>query len=62
MTIVPITLREANDFVEQFHRHNGRAPRVRDGEGGWEMTGQGIFLWGLVCGLFIAIAITWGIQ
>jgi hypothetical protein len=24
MNILPITLREANDFVEQFHRHNGR--------------------------------------
>lgn len=24
---VPITLREANDFVEQFHRHNGRTSR-----------------------------------
>jgi hypothetical protein len=27
MEIVPITLREANDFVEQFHRHNGRTAR-----------------------------------
>ena len=24
---VPVTLREANDFVEQFHRHNGRTSR-----------------------------------
>jgi hypothetical protein len=27
MTIVPITLREANDFVAAFHRHNGRTAR-----------------------------------
>ena len=27
MTVVPITLREANDFVESFHRHNGRTSR-----------------------------------
>jgi hypothetical protein len=27
MTIVPITLLEANDFVEAFHRHNGRTTR-----------------------------------
>lgn len=27
MEIVPITLKEANDFVEQFHRHNGRTAR-----------------------------------
>jgi len=27
MTVVPITLREANDFVESFHRHNGRTAR-----------------------------------
>lgn len=27
LTTVPITLREANDFVEQFHRHNGRTAR-----------------------------------
>lgn len=25
--VVPMTLREANDFVEQFHRHNGRTSR-----------------------------------
>jgi hypothetical protein len=25
--LVPITLREANSFVEQFHRHNGRTTR-----------------------------------
>lgn len=24
---VPLTLREANDFVAQFHRHNGRTSR-----------------------------------
>lgn len=24
---IPITLREANDFVENFHRHNGRTSR-----------------------------------
>lgn len=24
MIVVPVTLREANDFVENFHRHNGR--------------------------------------
>ena len=24
LTLVPMTLRESNDFVEQFHRHNGR--------------------------------------
>jgi hypothetical protein len=23
--VIPISLREANDFVEQFHRHNKRA-------------------------------------
>ena len=27
MTIVPVPLREANDFVESFHRHNGRTSR-----------------------------------
>ncbi len=27
MNIIPITLREANDFVEAFHRHNGRTSR-----------------------------------
>lgn len=27
MNVVPITLREANDFVESFHRHNGRTAR-----------------------------------
>ena len=27
MTVVPITLREANDFVQSFHRHNGRTAR-----------------------------------
>jgi hypothetical protein len=26
MTVVPMTLREANDFVEQFHRHHGPTP------------------------------------
>ncbi len=32
MEIVPMTLREANDFVQNFHRHNGRT--ARDG-GKW---------------------------
>lgn len=27
LVVVPITLREANDFVEQFHRHSGRTAR-----------------------------------
>jgi len=27
LIVVPVTLREANDFVEQFHRHNGRTAR-----------------------------------
>jgi hypothetical protein len=27
LQLIPITLREANDFVEQFHRHNGRTAR-----------------------------------
>lgn len=27
MNLRPITLREANDFVEAFHRHNGRTAR-----------------------------------
>lgn len=27
MNLRPITLREANDFVENFHRHNGRTSR-----------------------------------
>lgn len=27
MKIVPVTLREANEFVEAFHRHNGRTAR-----------------------------------
>lgn len=27
MELIPITLREANRFVEQFHRHNGRTSR-----------------------------------
>jgi hypothetical protein len=27
LQVIPITLREANDFVEQFHRHNGRTTR-----------------------------------
>jgi hypothetical protein len=27
MNVVPITLREANDFVEQFHRHSKRTQR-----------------------------------
>src|SRR5690349_7657714 len=37
LTVVPITLREANDFVENFHRHNGRT--VRDG-GKWAVGAQ----------------------
>lgn len=27
MKVIPITLREANDFVEQFHRHSKRTSR-----------------------------------
>ena len=27
LRVVPLTLRQANDFVEQFHRHNGRTAR-----------------------------------
>src|SRR5690606_30041013 len=27
LKVVPMTLREANDFVEQYHRHNGRTAR-----------------------------------
>jgi len=27
LAIVPVTLREANDFVSSFHRHNGRTSR-----------------------------------
>lgn len=27
MKVVPVTLREANDFVEQFHRHSRRTSR-----------------------------------
>lgn len=27
LQVVPITLRESNDFVENFHRHNGRTAR-----------------------------------
>lgn len=27
MNLRPVTLREANDFVENFHRHNGRTAR-----------------------------------
>jgi hypothetical protein len=27
MKVIPMSLREANDFVEQFHRHNGRTAR-----------------------------------
>lgn len=41
LVIVPMTLREANDFVQSFHRHNGRTSR--DG-GKWavgiEATGE----------------------
>ena len=27
LTVLPITLREANDFVQNFHRHSGRTSR-----------------------------------
>lgn len=27
LSVLPMTLREANDFVESFHRHNGRTQR-----------------------------------
>lgn len=27
LDLLPVTLRTANDFVEQFHRHNGRTAR-----------------------------------
>jgi len=27
LTVIPITLREANDFVSSYHRHNGRTAR-----------------------------------
>lgn len=27
LELVPLSLREANDFVEQYHRHNGRTTR-----------------------------------
>jgi hypothetical protein len=27
VTVVPMSLREANDYVESFHRHNGRTAR-----------------------------------
>ena len=27
LELVPLSLREANDFVEQYHRHNGRTAR-----------------------------------
>jgi hypothetical protein len=27
LAIVPVTLRTANDFVAEFHRHNGRTAR-----------------------------------
>lgn len=27
LTVIPITLRETNDFVTSFHRHNGRTTR-----------------------------------
>lgn len=27
LTVIPITLREANDFITSFHRHNGRTSR-----------------------------------
>jgi len=47
MNLRPVTLREANDFVENFHRHNGRT--ARDGgkfaiglEHGGELVGVAI--------------------
>lgn len=47
LSIVPVTLREANDFVANFHRHNGRTSR--DG---------GKFAIGLEsCGELIGVAI-----
>jgi hypothetical protein len=27
LKVIPMTLREANDFVAQYHRHNGRTSR-----------------------------------
>ena len=27
LSVIPITLREANDFVASYHRHNGRTAR-----------------------------------
>lgn len=44
MTLMPITLREANDFVENFHRHNGRTSR----DGGKFAIGVGDEALGLV--------------
>jgi hypothetical protein len=46
VTIIPITLREANDFVESFHRHSKRT--ARDG---------GKFAIGLEFGELVGVAI-----
>jgi hypothetical protein len=43
LVVVPLSLREASDVVEQFHRHNGRTARdggkfalgASDGNGWW---------------------------
>ena len=45
LAVIPITLREANDFVEQFHRHNGRTSR----DGGRFAIGatDGAVMWGV---------------
>lgn len=45
LTVIPMPLREANDFVEQFHRHNGRTTR----DGGKFAIGvsDGSQLWGV---------------
>lgn len=44
LVLMPITLREANDFVENFHRHNGRTSR----DGGKFALGVGTDAMGLV--------------
>ena len=36
LVVVPMTLREANDFVASFHRHNGRT--ARNGASGFAIT------------------------
>jgi len=45
LLVVPVTLREANDFVEQFHRHNGRT--ARNGGKFAIGVGNGRGLWGV---------------